>query len=335
MQRYDRMSNEKYIRRCENESTEVDKYSKFKSVRIVDGKQKSVIVNICGEIINNNPTKEDLKNVKPEISRRQLGKLTEQELKEYLLEYLRYFYYKEGRVPGTKDFSNPKYPSRELYRSVFKSWNNAIRDAGIHDVCCKCGATDTWNWYRDPESKKRLCGECYKKLPGGVYDKSRLRAMCRNKELDLDKHNMALGFLGESIVAKTLGLDTCAKKIDRFTYKYDIYQGPIDGRIEVKTAEISYLGDRWSFGKIKPEKFDIIYLVCMSKDLKDVERIYKIKSEKIDKDSIAIIKDPSRSAKWEKFKIDEIPYNNSYHSMNIENCKVLKNRVKKIEKKLG
>ena len=105
------------------------KYSRFKSVRIVDGKQKSVIVNICGEIINNNPTKEDLKNVKPEISRRQL---TGQELREYLLEYLRYFYYKEGRVPITSDFyKNPKYPSWVLYRNVFKSWNNAIREAGL------------------------------------------------------------------------------------------------------------------------------------------------------------------------------------------------------------
>lgn len=327
------LRDEKYIRKIENETTEVDKYSKFKSVRIVNGKQKSVIVNICGEIINNNPTKEDLKNVKPEISRRQLGKLTEQELKEYLLGYLRYFYYKEGRVPGTKDFSNPKYPSRGLYKDVFKSWKNAIRDAGLHDVCCKCGAIDTWQWYRESESKKRLCGECYKKLPGGVYDTLRLRAMCRNKELDLDKHNMALGFLGEIIVAKTLGLDTCAKKIDIFTYKYDISQESIDGRIEVKTAEISYSGDRWSFGKIKPEKSDIIYLVCMSKNLKDVERMYKIKSENIDRNSIAIIKDSIRTTKWVKFRIDEMPYNDSYHSMDIENCKVLKNRTKeKFEK---
>lgn len=111
---------------------EFDRYSKFKSVRIVNGKQKSVIVNICGEILNKNPTKDDLKNIKPEISIRELCKLPGQELKDCLLEYLKYFYYKEGKIPASLDFyKNPKYPSRELYRNVFVSWNSAIRDAGL------------------------------------------------------------------------------------------------------------------------------------------------------------------------------------------------------------
>ena len=124
MQRYNRI---------EEKTIKVNNYSKFKSVRMVDGRQRSVIVNICGDIINRNPTKEELKGLKHEIIRTwTLSKLPEQELKEYLLEFLRFFYDKEGRIPKTIDFyKNPKYPSSTLYSKVFKSWNNAIREAGL------------------------------------------------------------------------------------------------------------------------------------------------------------------------------------------------------------
>ncbi len=111
-----------------------EKWSKFNTIRIIDGKPRKVIVDICGNIINNSPTDEELKQIKrhPDTGCREISKLQEEERKIYLLEFIRYFYYKEGRVPEVKNFNgNPKYPSFNIYINIFKTWKNAIREAGL------------------------------------------------------------------------------------------------------------------------------------------------------------------------------------------------------------
>ena len=107
-------------------------WSKFISVRRIDEKQMRIIVDICGDIINRNPTKDELKGLKSEIHRRQLYKLSEEERIKYLLEFLRYFYEKEGRSPEYRDFiNNPKYPGSTTYVRYFGNWNNALKLAGL------------------------------------------------------------------------------------------------------------------------------------------------------------------------------------------------------------
>ena len=69
-------------------------WSRFKTVRIVDRKSRIVIVDICGDIINRNPTKEELKGLKRYLVTDEILKLSEDEARKYLLEFLRYFYYK-------------------------------------------------------------------------------------------------------------------------------------------------------------------------------------------------------------------------------------------------
>lgn len=99
----------------------------FISIRWIDGKQRKVIVDICGDIINRNPTKEELKGIKLELSRKELSKN-----KEYLLEIMRYFEKKEGRVPQQLDFrNNSKYPSFDLYVNMFGTWNKALELARL------------------------------------------------------------------------------------------------------------------------------------------------------------------------------------------------------------
>lgn len=125
----------------------MSEWSKFKDNRIVDGKLKKIIVNVCGDILNKNPTKEELKKLRsyPDRSWSSIKNLPENEIKEYLLEYIRYFYYKEGRVPEKLDFNgNPKYPSFNIYLNIFKTWKNAIREAGLkpHSQGGSISATD-------------------------------------------------------------------------------------------------------------------------------------------------------------------------------------------------
>ena len=64
----------------------------------------------------------------------------------------------------------------------------------------------------------------------------------------------------------------------------------------------------------------------MSKDWKDVDRIYIIpESEAKEGTSITISKNPYRGIPWyEKYRVDEKPYNEAYHSLSIEDCSVLK-----------
>ena len=44
---------------------------RFVSTRIVDGRSRKVIIDICGDIINRNPTKGELKDLRPELSKKE------------------------------------------------------------------------------------------------------------------------------------------------------------------------------------------------------------------------------------------------------------------------
>jgi len=107
-------------------------WSKFKTEMLVGRKLR--IVNILGDIISENPTKEESDQLRyyPGRSCYEIKNLLKEDMKVYLLEIIRYFYYREGRIPLMVDFNNnPKYPSCTAYQRVFGSWNNAIREAGL------------------------------------------------------------------------------------------------------------------------------------------------------------------------------------------------------------
>ena len=102
-------------------------WSKFISVMCTDGKNRKIIVDICGDIINRYPTKDELKCLKSHPSKIEIAKN-----KELLLEFLRYFKEKEQRTPKVEDFTNnPKYPSYATYQRIFGSWSNALNISGF------------------------------------------------------------------------------------------------------------------------------------------------------------------------------------------------------------
>ena len=91
----------------------------FTSIRLIDGKQRKVIVDLCKNIINNDPTNEELKDLKIYLSIQEIYGLPEEDKKKYLLDFFRYFYEKEGRVPDSRDFDgNLKYPSRSTIYKI-------------------------------------------------------------------------------------------------------------------------------------------------------------------------------------------------------------------------
>jgi len=104
----------------------------YRDLKQIDKDWKKVVVNLCGEIINENPTIEELENISsyPGRSWNNIKNLPDK--KEYLLKFIRWFYEKEKRVPEILDFNNNlRYPSFNIYLKVFKNWNNAIRDTGL------------------------------------------------------------------------------------------------------------------------------------------------------------------------------------------------------------
>jgi hypothetical protein len=103
---------------------QVDNSAKYiyKDNRIVNGKLRCVTVDICREIINLNPSREELKILKLYPS-----KIERDKDKDMLLELLRYFIRKEKRSPICEDFiGNPKYPSYKTIEKVFGTWNKAL-----------------------------------------------------------------------------------------------------------------------------------------------------------------------------------------------------------------
>lgn len=111
-----------------------EKLSKFRDYRYIGKCCKIVIVDIWGKIIDENPTKEELKSLKsyPGKSWSGIKNLSSNEKREYLMEFLRHFYHNEGRTPLCADFINdPKYPNYAVYKEVFGNWNNAIIETGL------------------------------------------------------------------------------------------------------------------------------------------------------------------------------------------------------------
>lgn len=113
----------------------VNPWKKYITIKFENGKNKNVLKDENGNVINENPNKEDMDglfyyyfNMKPIL------RLPKERCKRYLLEFIRYFYRKNGRVPMANDFNkNPKYPSFNVYQEIFGSWNNSIREAGLLD----------------------------------------------------------------------------------------------------------------------------------------------------------------------------------------------------------
>lgn len=110
----------------------------YKTKRIIDKKPplRWIIIDKDGNIVNKNPTENELKYLKIEqripYSRGSAKKDSIDYTKEELLNQILRFMHEEGRVPTTRDFTNNhKYPNFRLYFKIFGSWNSAIIESGL------------------------------------------------------------------------------------------------------------------------------------------------------------------------------------------------------------
>ncbi len=201
------------------------------------------------------------------------------------------------------------------------------------NVCdrCKINKLTPGNAYIEYNEKgdmtgKWLCRNChfreYQKTDPNSRDNTFKRiADFRNKQLDKNS-NLGKGFIGEQIFCMTRDAINCNLKLDNFTSKIDVKDIEF-GMVQVKSPAL-YLNYFWNATGIKGN-FEILAILCMSNDYKHVERVYIIPKKDVgDRTAVGIVKNPTRGVWYEKFRVDEKPYDDVYHSMNIKNCTVLR-----------
>jgi len=105
----------------------------YKDNRLIDGKPRRVVIDEEGNITNRQPSKEELKGLEWAYHQGKQGCIpvyTDEEL----LNYLKKFYYDNGRAPKRREFEiHPDYPGKTTYCRRFGSWKNALEKAGILD----------------------------------------------------------------------------------------------------------------------------------------------------------------------------------------------------------
>lgn len=121
---------------------------KYRTCRIIDGKPRWIIVDENGNVINRNPTKEELKGLDKFSEKDGRSKprhdrcYTEEELLDFFLKYIQEY----GIVPTEHGFRNNHraYPSPTTYIKYFGSWSNALKLVGLDvDSMVKNGVIET------------------------------------------------------------------------------------------------------------------------------------------------------------------------------------------------
>lgn len=203
-------------------------------------------------------------------------------------------------------------------------------------ICCKCGSDKTYvrpsgrpEWYRhyDKEGnwdwKSWLCHKCYMKkqnyLPGSHQNIQRDFARIRIGQLSIDKEK-GKSTITEAVVQKARRCKSYNIDTDNFNSEFDLYLDPEYNIIQVKSATYSHIYGWWSFKGVNVGNADNVFLVCMDNMWNNVEKMYVVPKETIEKrikhdSGITIAKNPSRISQYFEFEISAKPYNDAYHSL--------------------
>lgn len=192
-------------------------------------------------------------------------------------------------------------------------------------ICCVCGSSET---YIDPSGKERwynhICDKenCTKSLCHIHGNENYRRSVGISNRLS-KYSEMGEGIIIEFVVMKIRKIKNANVEYDSFKAKFDLLEDPEYGNIQIKGP--SKNGRRWDCIFGAERVFDTLFVLCMGRDRKNVERIYIVpESELYGESIIQIYEDFNELSKiskykWvEKFKIskDIIDiYNNTYQDL--------------------
>lgn len=197
--------------------------------------------------------------------------------------------------------------------------------------CCVCGSdksSGSWCKYYDKNGywngTSWICSKCYATI---------------TRDSDWKKGNLdplsatGKGFIGQQIVAQTYNVEDCNIKMNNFHFYVDISKISGYGYCEVKIRSFDILQgkyEQWLFDTRREQDYDTLLTLCMdrNKPWKDVEEVYAFPWEIViyrNKANITITRNSLKKDHWyDEFKIDEKPFNEKYHNLKLENCKVLR-----------
>jgi hypothetical protein len=203
--------------------------------------------------------------------------------------------------------------------------------------CHICGGDNTtikWNgkphWRtnrnkdREWDRKYHLCSDCYRKYdPESLENLIKSMRLSRIGDLERESEN-GKSVIGQWMTAKVLELTDNNIEKNNFREKVDLSKHHILGKVEVKSP--SLIEGKWHAYIGMEHNFDSITVTCMDNNnpWKNANRVYIIpESELYGETQITIYEDwpkISRRSKFEwieKYRIDEKPFNDIYHSADI------------------
>jgi len=196
-------------------------------------------------------------------------------------------------------------------------------------VCCVCKKHTTYvdsrgwkQWYKHKCDKKDctgyLCKQCWDKYDDDSSH-SIIKGMTKSRLGQLTLYDTyGKGIIGAQTVANTLGVDDYSIIIDNFCYYVDLSKHSEYGYVEVKTMSLNVLHRQWVSGKIRHSNFDTLFLICMDQyePWRNILEVYAIPRKNVgERIQITIRKDSSKTAQYDRFRIDKEPYNKTFHNL--------------------
>lgn len=118
-------------------------------------------------------------------------------------------------------------------------------------------------------------------------------------------------YIGDIVTIKVRRLKGCSLNINEYLYKFSMTPDPEYGIIKTKFKNI-----RDTDGKISvltTKDFDTLFVILLNKGQGTIENVYAIPKKELEGKRIITIADVKSI--YEKFKIDEKPYNDVYCCM--------------------
>lgn len=247
--------------------------------------------------------------------------------KEFLISELQRFELENGKTPKQLDMQSKfGYPSFMSYINYFGSWNEALVKAGLNinkihaqldgtETCDSCSRLKPKNQSWHYRNEQRLCRRCYDNRD------------YMNEKLDPNS-NIGFGFIGQRVVAKVLNLElkydcNCS---EGFGSEYDLYDKNNYGSINVKAGTLNE-HNYWQFNlkcKQIPDTYIILGFSLYKSDILRVWITDSLDDLTYEKQKISIVNTYRGLLKVEPWEVDCELYNDAYHSMSLDNCRVLK-----------
>lgn len=161
---------------------------------------------------------------------------------------------------------------------------------------------------RDKNGKptgKWICSKCYSMDYNNLFVKPKRR--CRTGQLSPDCTTL-IGDKFHELACLHYGYENLNKKNDNFNSPIDCIDPRTGLFFQIKGRRYNHLERYWQFSPLDREwdkKYEDMICYCADKDMKIIDRIYRIPSYEIDRmRTITITKNPSRGGQWyEKYRV--------------------------------